>query len=81
PEAPRDEDVPPPADYPPPPPDYAPGPPEYVPGPVDAPEDEGGSYDDAAAYEDEEIEGGGVSSQELLARELGATVIEETPRH
>ncbi|GAA4993717.1 hypothetical protein GCM10023205_77990 [Yinghuangia aomiensis] len=53
----------------PPPDDYVP--PEYAPPPV-APED------DIAAYDDEDIADDAFTSHELLVRELGATVIEET---
>ncbi|WP_436774339.1 DNA polymerase III subunit gamma and tau [Yinghuangia sp. YIM S09857] len=56
--------------------------PEYMPDPADEPPpppDHAVDYADAGSYEDEEVGFGGVSSHELLARELGATVIEETP--
>ncbi|MEU8133318.1 DNA polymerase III subunit gamma and tau [Streptodolium elevatio] len=71
------------AEEPPPPMDaYEPPVPEYMPGPADEPPpDDAVDYADAGSYEDEEVDFGGVSSHELLARELGATVIEETPGH
>lgn len=75
PQPPRVEEPPPPVEA------YEPPAPEYMPGPVDGPPDEAVDYADAGSYEDEEVDVGGVSSHELLARELGATVIEETPGH
>ncbi|WTW95872.1 DNA polymerase III subunit gamma and tau [Streptomycetaceae bacterium NBC_01309] len=83
--APRPPAEPPHMEEPPPIEAYEPPPmPEYMSGPVDMPPpppDDAVDYADAASYEDEEVGFGGVSSQELLARELGATVIEEIPGH
>ncbi|UGQ09053.1 DNA polymerase III subunit gamma and tau [Yinghuangia sp. ASG 101] len=60
--------------------DYGPGPADYAPAPVDTPPAARPSY---ATSPDDENGGadarlGGMSGQELLARELGATVIEES---
>jgi DNA polymerase-3 subunit gamma/tau len=68
----------------PPPAQYEPREAAYPPEPPPAPDGPGGYADITAyegAYEDEEVHFGGVSSHELLVRELGATVIEETPGH
>ncbi|HSA51497.1 MAG TPA: hypothetical protein VLH10_15495, partial [Yinghuangia sp.] len=56
--------------------DYGPGPADYEPIPADVPTAGMSAY--AASPEDEAVHLGGMSGQELLARELGATVIEET---
>lgn len=66
---------PPPLDEPPPP--YDAPPPDY--GSPDVPPDDVSAYVGSASYEDEEVGFDAVSGRELLARELGATVIEETP--